>query len=57
MFCQPIFRDAVEIEEASLKKAKSAGVGNIPADFVQAGGKPMLDVLTEICNSVWRTAE
>ena len=32
---------------ASLKRGKSAGVDNILAKFVQAGGKTIIDVLTE----------
>ena len=46
---QPILREEVEIAVASLKKGKSAGVDNIPAELVQAGGKTMIAVLTEIC--------
>ena len=53
---QPILRE-VEIAVASLKKGKSAGVDNIPAELVQAGGETMIDVLTEICNRIWRTGE
>ena len=52
---QPILREEVEIAVASLKKGKSAGVDNIPAELVQAGGETMIDVLTEICNRIWRT--
>ena len=38
------------MEEAvkALKMGKSAGVDNIPADLVQAGGKTMIDILTLI---------
>ena len=54
---QPILREEVEIAVASLKKGKSAGVDNIPAELVQAGGETMEDVLTEICNRIWRTGE
>ena len=54
---QPILPEEVEIAVASLKKGKSAGVDNIPAEFVQAGGETMIDVLTEICNRIWRTGE
>ena len=32
-------------------------VDNIPAELVQAGGETMIDVLTEICNRIWRTGE
>ena len=42
---------------ASLKKGKSAGFDNIPAELVQAGGETMIDILTEICNRIWRTGE
>ena len=49
--------EEVEIAVASLKKGKSAGVDNIPAELVQAGGETMIDVLTEICNRIWRTRE
>ena len=54
---QPILREEVEIAVASLKTGKSAGVDNIPAELVQAGGETMIDVLTEICNRIWRTGE
>ena len=54
---QPILREEVEIAVASLKKGKSAGVDNISAELVQAGGETMIDVLTEICNRIWRTGE
>ena len=42
---QSILREEVEIAVASLKKGKSAGVDNIPAELVQAGGETMRDVL------------
>ena len=54
---QPILRGEVEIAVASLKKGKSAGVDNIPAEPVQAGGETIIDVLTEIYNRIWRTGE
>ena len=54
---RPILREEVEIAVASLKKGKSAGVDNISAELVQAGGETMIDVLTEICNRIWRTGE
>ena len=54
---QPILREGVEIAVASLKKGKSVGVDNIPAELLQAGGETMIDVLTEICNRIWRTGE
>ena len=54
---QPIFHEEVEIAVASLKKEKSVGVDNIPAELVQAGGETMIDVLIEICYRIWRTGE
>ena len=36
---------------------KSAGVDNIPAELVQADGETIIDVLTEICDRIWRTGE
>ena len=54
---QPILREEVEIAVASLKKGKSSGVDNIPAELVQGGGETMIDVLTGICNRIWRTGE
>ena len=41
---QPILREEAETAVASLKKGKSAGVDNIPAELVQAGGDTMIDV-------------
>ena len=43
---QLLLREEVEIAEASLKKGKSAGVDNIPAELVQAGGEALKDVST-----------
>ena len=54
---QPILREEVEIAVAALKKGKSAGVDNIPAGRVQARGESMIDVLTKICNKIWKTGE
>ena len=54
---QPILREEVEIAVAALKKGTSAGVDNIPAELVQAGEKSMTDVLTKICNKIWKTGE
>ena len=30
---------------------------NIPEEFVQAGGEAMIDILTTICNKIWKTGE
>ena len=50
-------REEVEIAVAALKKGKSAGVDNIPAEPFQAGEEPMIDVLTKICNKIRKTGE
>ena len=54
---QPLFHEEVEIAVVSLKKGKSARVDNIPAELVQAGRITTTDVLTEICDRIWRTGE
>ena len=53
----PLLREEVEIAVAYLKRGKSAGVDNIQAEPVQACMETMIDVLTEICNRIWRTGE
>ena len=40
-----------------MKKGKSAGVDNIPAELVQAGGEDAITALTTICNKIWQTGE
>ena len=40
-----------------MKKGKSAGVNNIPAELVQAGGENVITVLTTICDKFWQTGE
>ena len=47
----------MEAAVKALKIRKSAGVDNIPAELVQAGGKAMIDILTAICNKIWKTGE
>ena len=42
-------RQEVEAAVQSLKKGKSAGVDNSPAELVQAGGEDVITALT-ICN-------
>ena len=37
-----------------LKMGKSAGVDNIPAELVQAGREAMIDILTSVCNKIWK---
>ena len=53
----PILRKEVETVVKALKMGKSAGVDNIPAELVQAGGEVMIDILTKICNKIWKTGE
>ncbi|WP_419592605.1 reverse transcriptase domain-containing protein, partial [Thiolapillus sp.] len=40
-----------------MKKEQSAGVDNIPAELVQAGGEDVITALTTICNKIWQTGE
>ena len=53
----PILREEVEAAVKSLKKGKSAGVDNIPAELLQQGGEAMVNALIIICNKIWRTGE
>ena len=53
----PILREEVEAAVKSLKPGKSAGVDNIPAELLQAGGETMIDVLLNICDKIWQTGE
>ena len=47
----------MEAAVKALKMGKSAGVNNTPAELVQAGGEAMIDILTTICNKIWKTGE
>ena len=40
-----------------MKKGKSAGVDNIPAELVQTSGEDVITALTTICNNIWQTGE
>ena len=53
----PILREEVESAVRSLKTGKSAGVDNIPAELLQAGGEAMIDALHVICSRIWETGE
>ena len=53
----PILRREVEATVQSLKKGKSAGVDNIPAELDQAGGEDVITTLMAICNKIWQTGE
>ena len=48
----PILRKEVEAAVQLLKKGKSAGVNNIPAVLVQAGGEDVITTLMTICNKI-----
>ena len=48
----PILRKEVEAAIQLLKKGKSAGVDNVPAELVQAGGEDIITALTTICNKM-----
>ena len=48
----PILRKEVEAAEQALKKGNSAGVDNIPAELVQAGGEDVITALTTICSKI-----
>ena len=47
----------MEAAVQSLKKGKSAGVDNIPAELVQAGGENVIIALTKIRYKIWQTGE
>ena len=53
----PILREEVEAAVKALKMGKSTGADNIPAELVQAGGEAMIDILTSICNKIWKAGE
>ena len=52
----PILRKKVEAAVQSLKRGKSAGVDNIPAELVQAGAEDVITTLATICKKIWQTA-
>ena len=53
----PILRKEAEAAVQSLKKGKSAGVHNIPAELVQAGEEDVITAFTTICIKIWQTRE
>ena len=53
----PILREEVEAAVKALKIGKLASVDNIPAELVQAGAEAVIDILTSICNKIWKTGE
>ena len=48
----PSLREEVEAAVKSLKKGKSAGVDNIPAELIQSGGEAVINILTAICSKI-----
>ena len=52
-----ILRREVEAAVQPLKKGKSAGIDNIPAELGQAGGEDVITALTTLCNKIWQTGE
>ena len=48
----PILRKEVEAAVQSLKKGKLAGVKNIPAELVHAGGEDVITALTTTYNKI-----
>ena len=47
-----ILRRELEVAVQLLKRGKSAGVDNIPAKLVQAGGEDVITAFTTICNKI-----
>ena len=52
-----LFYEEMKAAVKALNTGKSAGVDNIPAELVQAGGEAMIDILTAICNKIWNIGE
>jgi hypothetical protein len=50
-------RLGVEIATAKLKKYKSPGSDQIPAETIQAGGETLPPVIHKLINSVWNKEE
>ena len=53
----PILRKETEAAVQLLKKGKPAGVDNILAELVQAGGEDEIAALTIICKKIRQTGE
>ena len=47
----------MEAAAQSVKNGKSAGVDNVPAELVQAGGEDVITALTTFCNKIRQTGE
>ena len=53
----PILCKEVEAVVQSLKKGRSAGVDNIPAELIQAGGEDVITSFTTVCNKIWQNGQ
>ena len=53
----PILREEMEAAVKALKMGKSAGVDNRQGELVQAEGEAVIDILTSICNKIWKTGK
>ena len=51
----PILIHEIETADNSLKIGKSPGIDNIPAKLIRTGKDKIIDVLSTICNSIWKT--
>ena len=51
----PILESEVEAAIHALKMGKSAGIDNIPAELIKAGGHIVILILLDICNKIWET--
>ena len=40
-----------------MKKGKSAGVDNIPAELAKAGGEDVISALATVFDKIWQTGE
>ena len=49
----PILESKVEAAIQALKMGKSAGIDNIPAELIKAGGHIVIQILLDICNKIW----
>ena len=52
-----IRRHEIDTAVHSLKIGKSPGIDNIPAELIRTGDDKIIDVLTTICNSIWKTGK
>ena len=50
-----ILESEVKAAIQALKIGKSAGIDNIPAELIKAGGHIVIQILLDICNKIWET--